>query len=99
MNKTTIYSVPEISSGHCRAAIVAEVGSLDGVTSVEVDLEEQRVTVRGPALDDHAIRAAIYEAGYDAEPLGPADTSAGACARLLVRNDPLAGYARDDGRP
>ncbi len=68
MNKTNAYAVPEISSGHCRAAITAEVGTLSGVTSVEVDLDGKRVTVSGPALDDRAIRAAIYDAGYDALP-------------------------------
>ena len=58
--------MPEISSGHCRAAITAEVGRLGGVTSVEVDLQEQRVTVAGSVLDDGAIRRAIYDAGYEA---------------------------------
>jgi copper chaperone len=66
MNRTRTYSVPEISSGHCRAAITAEVGRVSGVSSVEVDLEEQRVTVAGSVLDDGAIRRAIYEAGYEA---------------------------------
>lgn len=66
MNKTNTYAVPEISSGHCRAAIAVEVGALAGVASVEVDLERQRVIVTGPALDDRAIRAAIYDAGYEA---------------------------------
>jgi multidrug resistance efflux pump len=46
---------------------------------VEVDLEEQRVTVAGSVLDDLAIRAAIYEAGYDA-------------ARCVVEQAPTAGY-------
>jgi copper chaperone len=78
MNSTRTYSVPEISSGHCRAAITAEVGRLSGVTSVEVDLEEQRVTVAGSALDDVAIRRAIYEAGYD--------------ARCAVEHPPTGGY-------
>ena len=66
MNKTCTYSVPEISSGHCREAITAEIGRLSGVTSVEVDLEEQRVTVAGSVLDHGAICRAIYDAGYEA---------------------------------
>ena len=68
MDKTITYLVPEISSGHCRAAIAAEVGALSGITCVEVNIDRQRVTVTGPALDDQAIRAAIYDAGYDSEP-------------------------------
>ena len=73
-------TVPEISSGHCRAAITAEVGRLGGVTSVEVDLEEQRVTVVGSVLDDGAIRRAIYDAGYE--------------ALSAVEQAPTAGYVR-----
>ena len=58
------YSVPGISCGHCKAAIEGEVGKLDGVTSVEVIIEDKTVLVDGDATDD-AIRAAIDEAGYD----------------------------------
>jgi copper chaperone len=64
MNKKT-YLVPDISSGHCRAAITAEVGAIPGVASVDVDLDAQRVTVTGQALDGGAIRDAIYDAGYE----------------------------------
>ena len=50
---------------HCRTAITKEVGTVTGVESVDVDLERKVVTVRGSALDDGAVRAAIDEAGYD----------------------------------
>ena len=59
-----IYSVPAISCGHCKAAIEGEVAKLDGITSVEVVIDEKTVHVDGDATDD-AIRAAIDEAGYD----------------------------------
>lgn len=62
------YVVPGMTCSHCDAAIRAEVAELAGVTAVEVDLESKRVTVRGARLDDAAIRDAIAEAGYDAEP-------------------------------
>jgi copper chaperone CopZ len=61
------YSVPSMSCGHCRAAILAEVEPLAGVRTVDVDLDAKLVTVSGEALDDAAIRAAIDEAGYDVE--------------------------------
>jgi copper chaperone CopZ len=64
--RTNTYAVPDISCGHCEAAISAEVGALSGVDRVEVDLEHKRVAVTGRDLDDTAIRAAIYEAGYRA---------------------------------
>jgi copper chaperone CopZ len=60
------YSVPGVSCDHCRAAIADEVGSLEGVREVLVDLDARRVVVRGERLDDAALRSAIEEAGYEA---------------------------------
>jgi copper chaperone len=62
------YIVPGMSCSHCEAAITDEVTRVSGVSAVEVELPSKRVTVRGERLDDPAIRAAIAEAGYDAEP-------------------------------
>jgi copper chaperone len=59
------YTVPGVSCEHCRAAIAGEVSQVAGVTAVEVDLEAKRVVVRGEALSDEDVRAAIDEAGYD----------------------------------
>jgi copper chaperone len=58
------YSVPSISCGHCKASIEGEVGKLDAVSNVVVDIENRTVTVEGDASDD-AIKAAIDEAGYE----------------------------------
>lgn len=66
MTTEAVYSVPGVSCGHCRSAITQEVEHLQGVESVEVDLEAKRVIVRGE-IDDAAVRAAIDEAGYDVE--------------------------------
>jgi len=63
----TTYTVPGISCGHCKHAIETEVGALDGIESVDVDIEAKQVAVVGSA-SDHAIRAAIVEAGYEADP-------------------------------
>ena len=60
-----IYTVPGMSCGHCRAAIMSEVERVQGVTAVEVDLQTKGVTVSGDGLDDASVRAAIDEAGYD----------------------------------
>ena len=40
MNDAVTYFVPDISSGHCRAAITAEVKAVAGVDSVEVNLTD-----------------------------------------------------------
>ena len=63
----TTYRVPAISCGHCKAAIEGEVGALDGVESVVVDIASRSVAVVGTASDE-AVRAAIVEAGYEADP-------------------------------
>lgn len=60
------YTVAGMHCGHCERAVKEEVGAVPGVADVEVDLETKRVTVRGDALDDTLLRAAIEEAGYEA---------------------------------
>jgi copper chaperone len=61
---TRTYSVPDISCGHCKSAIESEVGALDDVATVLVNIEAKTVTVDGEASDE-AIHAAIEEAGYE----------------------------------
>ncbi|MBW3593561.1 MAG: heavy-metal-associated domain-containing protein [Actinobacteria bacterium] len=67
MNETKTYSVPAMHCGHCKAAVTDELQAVEGVRDVVVDLESKLVTVTGSDLDDSALRAAIDEAGYDAE--------------------------------
>jgi copper chaperone len=63
---TTRYAVAGMTCGHCVSAVSSEVGRLDGVTGVDVDLPTGAVTVTSTApLDDAAIHAAIDEAGYE----------------------------------
>jgi copper chaperone len=65
LSETKTYSVPGVSCDHCRRAITTEVAGVVGVRSVDVDLEQKLVTVRGQRLDVVAVRTAIDEAGYD----------------------------------
>jgi copper chaperone len=59
-----------MTCAHCVAAVTEEVGRLDGVGSVEVDLAESRVTVTSTApLAFHQVAVAVDEAGYVLEPL------------------------------
>jgi copper chaperone len=62
---TITYNVPDISCGHCRAAIADEVSQVEGVRAVEVDIAAKTVTVTGEPLDEIAIVAAIDDAGYE----------------------------------
>jgi copper chaperone len=67
MTDTATYRVPGMSCAHCKSAVEEELTGVAGVEQVEVDLDSKLVTVRGDALDDGALRAAIDEAGYEAE--------------------------------
>lgn len=61
------YRVPGMHCGHCEAAVKREVAAVEGVESVDVDVDSKLVTVHGESLSDKALRAAIDEAGYEAE--------------------------------
>lgn len=62
---TLSFTVPGMTCGHCETAVKQEVGAVEGVSGVEVDLLTKLVTVTGAALDRDAIVAAIDEAGFD----------------------------------
>ena len=66
---TTTITVSGMTCGHCEAAVKEELGALNGVTEVAVDLNacgDSPVTITSSdALDDAAIRAAVDEAGYE----------------------------------
>lgn len=65
MPETITYEVPGVHCANCEAAIKQAINPIDGVEAVEVDLETKKVVVRGAALDDAELRAAIDDAGYD----------------------------------
>ena len=60
------YTVTGMVCQHCVSAVTEEVGAVEGVTDVQVDLTAGRVQITsdGP-LDSAAVRAAIGEAGYE----------------------------------
>lgn len=62
---TTDYTVSGMTCDHCVAAVTKEVGALDGVAGVTVDLPTGRLTVvsESPVAVD-AVRGAVEEAGY-----------------------------------
>lgn len=62
---TTAYTVDGMTCQHCVNAVTEEIGKLSGVSEVQVDLGERRVTVSSQApLAQTDIAAAIEEAGY-----------------------------------
>ncbi|MBN7783782.1 heavy-metal-associated domain-containing protein [Ponticoccus gilvus] len=60
------FNVPEMSCGHCTAAIEKAVTAADPGASVACDLTERTVTVDS-RLDAGAIQTALKGAGYAAQ--------------------------------
>lgn len=60
----TTYDVKGMTCDHCVRAVTEEIGAVEGVTSVEVNLADGRAVVSGEA-DPEAVRAAVSEAGYE----------------------------------
>jgi copper ion binding protein len=62
----TVYKVKGMTCGHCVSAVSSEIGKLDGVDEVSVDLASGAVTVTSSApLEPAAVAAAVEEAGYE----------------------------------
>jgi copper chaperone len=60
------YVVTGMSCEHCVASVREEIGKLDGVKSVEVELSSRVVTVESDRpLDPAAVSEAVDEAGYE----------------------------------
>lgn len=65
---TAEYTVTGMTCGHCVASVEDEVGAIDGVTEVAVDLQSGRLTITSAApLPESAVTAAVEEAGYSAQ--------------------------------
>ncbi|MBF6330670.1 heavy-metal-associated domain-containing protein [Nocardia transvalensis] len=63
---TSTFTVTGMTCGHCVASVQTEIGKIDGVTGVEVDLGTGRVQVESAApISDAEVVAAIDEAGYE----------------------------------
>jgi copper ion binding protein len=61
----TSYIVTGMTCEHCVKSVTEEVGKIDGVESVAVDLPTGAVTVvSASVLSEDAVRAAVDEAGY-----------------------------------
>jgi copper ion binding protein len=62
---TGTWQVVGMTCGHCVSAVREELSALDGVRSVDVELETGRVTVASDRpLAAPSVAAAVEEAGY-----------------------------------
>ncbi len=66
--KEVRMKVPDISCGHCVAAVERALGRIPGVSSVEVSLETKGVMVASEeALEAEVLLGAVRDAGYTPE--------------------------------
>ena len=62
----TILKVTGMTCGHCVNAVTEELMKISGVSEVDVNLEENQVTVESSSsLSSEALNLAIEEAGYE----------------------------------
>jgi copper chaperone len=56
-----------MTCGHCKGAVTDELSKINGVTSVDVDLDSKVVSVESSAaIEWQAIADAVDEAGFEA---------------------------------
>ncbi|MFI7444703.1 heavy-metal-associated domain-containing protein [Nonomuraea indica] len=60
----SVYAVSGMTCGHCVSSVSAEIGKVDGVAGVDVELSTGTVTVSGAGFSEEEIRAAVERAGY-----------------------------------
>ncbi len=64
MEERTV-TIPNINCGHCAMIIKREVGEIDGVESVDVDVSSRKALVRWSAPADwESIEAVLVEIGF-----------------------------------
>lgn len=58
------FSVPDMSCGHCKAAISEAVKTADGMAELEFDMPGRVVTITSTRTPEE-IAKAVKDAGYD----------------------------------
>jgi copper chaperone len=65
MSQTATYTVTGMTCDHCVSSVREEIGEIDGVSDIDVDLASGAVTVTSARpLEVATVRAAVEEAGY-----------------------------------
>jgi uncharacterized membrane protein YraQ (UPF0718 family)/copper chaperone CopZ len=60
----TVYNIEGMTCNHCKASVEKNLAKLEGVESVEVNLERQEALVKGKGIADQAIEDTIEDLGY-----------------------------------
>lgn len=67
MNKKIII-IEGMQCNHCKMSVEKALNSVDGVTSVEVNLEEKKAIIETNAnIDENKIREVIEEEGFSVQ--------------------------------
>ncbi len=61
---TTTYDVKGMTCDHCVRSVTEEITEVEGVSSVEVNLDKGTAVVTGEAPPE-SVKAAVVEAGYE----------------------------------
>ncbi|HRO67952.1 MAG TPA: heavy-metal-associated domain-containing protein [Pseudobdellovibrionaceae bacterium] len=72
--ETKTYTLDGMTCGSCVKSVKAQVCKLPGVETCEVEIN--KVTLTGKALDDKAIEGAVSKAGYTMTGISNADAPA-----------------------
>ncbi len=62
------FSVPEMSCGHCKAAIAQAVTAVDAAAGLEFDMQARTVCIRS-GLELSALLEVLKQEGYEATPV------------------------------
>ncbi|GMP70235.1 hypothetical protein CsSME_00029173 [Camellia sinensis var. sinensis] len=60
--------VPNLDCEGCAAKLRKSISKLKGVEEIEIDMETQKITVRGYAIEEKKVLKSIKRAGQAAEP-------------------------------
>jgi copper chaperone CopZ len=59
----SVYTVPDMSCNHCKAAIEGKIATLPGVDTVFADPGSKRLTIEG-SITEQELRIALDEIGF-----------------------------------
>ncbi|NIY80779.1 MAG: heavy-metal-associated domain-containing protein [Rhodobacteraceae bacterium] len=61
----SVFSVPDMSCGHCKASITEALEAIDDTVEIDADMDAREIDVFSEAGDE-AILVALKNAGYPA---------------------------------
>ena len=65
----TVFSVPDMTCGHCVKAITSAIAAIDPQAVVQVDLVAHHVRVDKAVVNEAALAEALRDAGYSPDVL------------------------------